>query len=135
MPEATTAIEVQALLRPKPTNNPRRWAHGDSSPETTEYRAWHSMISRCENPAVPKYKHYGARGIRVCDEWRKSYPAFLAHLGRKPSPDHSLDRIDNDGNYEPGNVKWSTREEQRNNQRDIRGRRANGTFAKSGETV
>lgn len=66
---------------------------------------------------MSKYEHYGGRGITVCERWRESYPAFLADVGRKPSPQHSLDRIDNDGHYEPGNVRWATAKQQANNRR------------------
>jgi len=82
-----------------------------------EYIAWLGMKARCNNPNCRGYKWYGARGIKVCDRWNKSFDAFLEDMGRAPSPDHSLDRTDNDGNYEPGNVRWATRDVQRLNQR------------------
>jgi hypothetical protein len=91
--------------------------HGESRPPTVEWKAWDSMKDRCRNPNNKRWKDYGGRGIAVCHEWRDSYPAFLAHVGRRPSPAHSLDRIDNDGNYEPGNVRWATLEEQNRNRR------------------
>ena len=89
--------------------------HGDSYSE--EYRTWQGMISRCHNPNSPHFKGYGARGISVCDDWRESYMMFLGNVGRRPSDRHSIGRIDNDGNYEPGNVRWETREQQHNNTR------------------
>jgi hypothetical protein len=76
------------------------------------------MITRCENPNVHNYASYGGRGVRVCSAWRGDFAAFLAHVGRRPSPQHSIDRIDNDGNYEPGNVRWATTAQQNRNQRD-----------------
>ncbi len=69
------------------------------------------MKSRVQ-PAHPSREPYYDRGIRVCDEWLSDFPAFLAHVGRRPSERHSLDRIDNDGDYEPGNVRWATQSEQ-----------------------
>lgn len=80
-----------------------------------EYKAWRDAIHRCYNPNALKYPRYGGRGITVCDEWRENFMAFLMAVGRRPGPDYSIDRIDNDGNYEPGNVKWSTRAEQQSN--------------------
>jgi hypothetical protein len=75
------------------------------------------MIGRCENPNVERYPHYGGRGISICEEWRESFEAFLRDMGRKPSPDHSIDRIDVNGNYEPGNCRWATDSEQQRNKR------------------
>lgn len=89
--------------------------HGDSG--SPEYACWAGMIQRCENPNVENWPRYGGRGIMVCERWRISYAAFLADMGRKPSPDHSIERIENDGDYEPNNCKWATSEEQRLNQR------------------
>ena len=84
---------------------------------TVEYRAWSCMLTRCYQPNFVHYGNYGGRGITVCAEWRASYAAFLAHVGRRPSPEHSLDRIDSRGNYEPGNCRWATRKEQARNTR------------------
>ncbi len=84
---------------------------------TREYRAWASMKQRCHNPRTPAYPNYGGRGIEVCQSWRDSFEAFLADVGLRPSPKHSLDRIDNDGNYEPGNVRWANWDQQAANRR------------------
>lgn len=80
-----------------------------------ERGVWAGMIRRCENEAEPCYPRYGARGIRVCDEWRNDFEAFLAHVGPRPSSGHSIDRIENSKGYEPGNVRWATRKEQSRN--------------------
>lgn len=85
-----------------------------------EYAAWHSMKDRCHNPTSRNRVNYGARGISVCREWSDSFEAFFASVGSRPSPDYSLGRIDNDGNYEPGNVRWEIRTDQANNTRGNR---------------
>jgi hypothetical protein len=76
------------------------------------------MIGRCEDSNQPAFKYYGARGIKVCERWRGSYENFLADMGRRPSPVHSLDRYpNNDGDYEPSNCRWATDSEQNSNKR------------------
>ncbi len=92
--------------------------HGQS--KSPEYRAWCLMITRCTNPNRAKWSEYGGRGITVCDRWRHSFENFLADMGRKPSPRHSLDRENNDGNYEPTNCRWATDKQQANNRRKRR---------------
>lgn len=77
-----------------------------------ELYIWQGMIRRCTNPSDVGYPRYGGRGIKVCKRWRLSFDAFLKDVGCRPSPDHSIDRIDNDGDYKPGNVRWATHQEQ-----------------------
>jgi hypothetical protein len=81
-----------------------------------EYYSWRQMKSRCFNPNATGYKYYGGRGIRVCERWL-NYEAFLSDMGRRPTPKHTLDRIDTDGNYEPANCRWATRAEQVRNRK------------------
>lgn len=83
-----------------------------SENDSPERRVWANMLQRCFNPRHPSYKRYGGRGITVCLEWRGTSHAFLVYMGPRPGPEYSIDRIDNDGNYEPGNVRWATREQQ-----------------------
>jgi hypothetical protein len=91
----------------------RPFKHGQS--HTLAYRSWHGARSRCTDPEDPAYSYYGARGITFCARWDK-FENFLADMGDRPRG-RSLDRIDNDGNYEPDNCRWATRAEQRKNTR------------------
>lgn len=86
--------------------------HGGS--RTAAYHIWRGMRERCENPNHPSWHRYGGRGIKVCAAWA-DYAVFIADMGPRPSTKHSLDRTNNDGNYEPGNCRWATALEQGNN--------------------
>ncbi len=82
-----------------------------------EYGIWCDVIKRCSNP---NYDYYAKRGITVCWRWRNSFATFIEDMGARPSAKHSIERIDNDGNYEPGNVRWATPKEQARNRRNNR---------------
>src|SRR6187402_899342 len=82
----------------------RNYKHGCSPREayTAEYRVWKNMIQRCHNSNNNEFHNYGGRGIFVCDEWRDNFAAFVEHIGSRPTPQHQIDRINNDAGYLPG---------------------------------
>jgi hypothetical protein len=98
--------------------------HGQWS--TPTHRIWSAMLYRCRNPKATRYSRYGGRGITVCERWL-SFQNFLDDMGERP-PGASINRIDNNGNYEPGNCRWATRAEQSKNQKKGKRNPVNGRF-------
>lgn len=128
MPECGRSIFCRSLCY---KHYRRWWLHGD--PEKTankgrpthggvytpEYTVWLTMRKRCNDPKHDSYRSYGGRGISVCKEWA-NFANFYADMGPRPTPQHSIDRVDNNGNYEPSNCRWATLKEQHRNRRDNR---------------
>jgi hypothetical protein len=107
-------------------SNAKRTKHGMW--KSPEYNVWYGVKERCLNPNCAHWHRYGGRGITMCAEWRDDFQSFFDHIGPRPSTRHSLDRVDNDKGYEPGNVRWATKKEQARNRSD------NVLYTYNGET-
>jgi len=116
---STEEIKARARARHIATYKPKgRGTHQAArrGSEWPEYAVWAAMLARCNNPKNPSYHNYGGRGISVCPNWF-TFVGFMADMGRRPSDDHSIDRINNDGNYEPANCRWTLWKTQCSNKR------------------
>ena len=121
-------VSGTALTQGRSKNCGKRGAHpykhGDciNGKSTTEYSSWHMMIQRCENKKADGYSSYGGRGITVCKRWKR-FENFLVDMGRRPSKNHLLDRMNKEKGYRPSNCRWATRKEQMRNTRNSRNKR------------
>lgn len=94
-----------------------RHGHARVGRTSKEYRTWASMVQRCTDPSSTAYKDYGAHGVSVCERWREDFTNFLADMGPAPSSEHTIDRVDSAGNYEPANCRWADLQTQSRNRR------------------
>lgn len=122
-----TTRSCGCLTRERLQSRQTKHGHKAGGRYTPEYIAWSNIIARCTRPRSQAWANYGGRGITICDRWRHDFVAFLADVGSRPSSLHSIDRIDNDCGYEPGNVRWATSSDQAKNRRG-RERDAEGRF-------
>jgi hypothetical protein len=114
---STSLFLREASRRNFPSGN----RHKNAEPDVRSlFSVWQAMKQRCANSTNKDYPNYGARGIQVCASWRNSFSKFLLDMGKRPSPQHSLDRIDNDLGYKPTNCRWATRRQQSLNKRNNR---------------
>lgn len=122
------SLSCGCLQRETNVSAPTRHGAAKVGRTTREYEAWSNMLARCENPKATHFEFYGGRGIMVCKDWH-DFALFIADMGPKPTPKHSLDRINVNGNYEPTNCRWATPHEQ------MRNTRRNRFVTHNGETL
>lgn len=122
-PDVPLRVWVRDGDRGKRQDAPRRQS---VSSRSAEYKSWWAMKNRCTNPDSDHWNSYGGRGIKVCDRWLESFENFYSDMGSKPTATHTLDREDNNGNYEPSNCRWATPKEQRRNSDRVRPITLNG---------
>jgi hypothetical protein len=103
---------IHCRCRRNRAKKPDTHGHTRNAGKTLEYNVWDGIVQRCTNPNSDSFKDYGGRGITMCDEWRNSFLIFFTEMGPKPTPRHSIDRIDNEKGYFAGNCRWATRDEQ-----------------------
>jgi hypothetical protein len=126
-PKGTTSCGC--ARREKTVQRSTKHGHATRGGKSKEWFTWIWMRARCADPKAKDWKLYGGRGISVCPKWRASFAAFLKDVGPAPSPTHQIDRIDNDGNYEPGNVRWASPS------RNCRNRRSTIRLTAGGKTM
>ena len=110
--------QVEQQSREGEKNPCFRHGHACRGARSPEYKSYQAMMARCYNPSSKSFRHYGARGIKVCYGWRESFQNFLRDMGPKPSPNFSIDRIDPNGSYRASNCRWSDPTTQRRSRRD-----------------
>jgi hypothetical protein len=120
VPSSATASTEEEIVPVKLTEKQLAWRFRHGMGKSTEYNSWIAMRRRCNDPHCDSYQSYGGSGVTVCERWDASFVDFLADMGMKPTREHTIDRIDSSGNYEPGNCRWATKIEQSRNTASVR---------------